>query len=123
MPTTMRALVLALLLLGVFSTTTADEVQDRRDHAGVRLFRSLLAADLDLPKKTVAANQLLILFLYVDDAKHANDLAKSFIEESKERDKLRGLSIVIEPTNDITFAKYAARVPAGIFIADAPNKS
>ena len=105
------ALVLPSLLCG-------DEVNDRRAATGIRLFRALLAADLDLPKKTVATNQLLIVFFYVDDKARAADLAQRFITE----DKIRGLSIATEVTNDPTFAAYDKRVPAGIFIADAPAK-
>ncbi|HEX3580656.1 MAG TPA: hypothetical protein VH087_02760, partial [Thermoanaerobaculia bacterium] len=62
-----RPLVALLLALVLPSLLLGDEVNDRRAAAGIRLFRALLAADLDLPKKTVAPNQLLIVFFYVDD--------------------------------------------------------
>lgn len=115
----MRRPVAALLFaLALPSLIHGDEVNDRRANAGIRLFRALLAADLDLPKKTVAPNQLLIVFLYVDDKARAAALAERFANE----DRIHGLSVVTEVTNDPAFAAYDKRVPAGIFIADAPAK-
>src|ERR1051326_3621466 len=113
-----RPLVALLLALVLPSLLFGDEVNDRRAAAGIRLFRALLAADLDLPKKTVAPNQLLILFFYVDDKSRAADLAQRFATD----DKVRGIPIVNEVTNDPSFTAYEKRVPAGIFLADAPAK-
>ena len=92
---------------------SADEVQDRRAEAGVRLFRALLAADLDLAKKTSGNNQLLIAFFYAGDARRAKTAATAFATGD-----IRGLSVASEATNDPTFASFAGRVPAGIFILD-----
>lgn len=97
----------------------AEDVQALRARAGVRFFRSLLAADVDLQKKVVPPDQLLIVFLYVDDARGANDLMARFGEQTKE---LRGLPVVTEATKDVTLSAYAQRVPAGIFIAQPPSK-
>ena len=110
-----RAIATVMLLLGVHYAA-ADETADRRTSAGVRLFRAVLAADTDLAKKTVAPNQLLIVFVCVDDRRGAADLAQRFVQE------IRGLSVVTEVTTDATFAGYAKRVPAGIFIAQPPGK-
>lgn len=92
-------------------------MQALRARAGVRFFRSLLAADVDLPRKVIPPDQLLIVFLYVDDPRGANDLMARFGEQTKE---LRGLPVVTEATKDV--AQYAQRVPAGIFITQPPNK-
>jgi len=114
---------LAFLLAVLLSALTfADEVADRRANAGLRLFRALLAADIELTKKTVAPDQILIVFLYVDDKRRATDFATRFIAEAKERDKLRGMTIATEVTNDPNFAAYGARIPAGVFIAEAPGR-
>jgi hypothetical protein len=109
--------LLTLLLLLAALRVGAEDVQALRARAGVRFFRSLLAADVDLPKKVVPPDQLLIVFLYVDDARAANDLMARFGEQTKE---LRGLPVVTEATKDV--ALYAQRVPAGIFIAQPPSK-
>lgn len=108
-----RALALAILFLTGLSLR-ADEVQDRRTDAGLKLFRALLAADLDLPKKA-ANNKLLIVFFYTGDARRANDLANAFAATD-----VRGLQVAVETTNDL--AKLAGRTPAGIFLADSPSR-
>lgn len=87
-------------------------MQDRRAEAGVRLFRALLAADLDLQKKTAGNNQLLIAFFYAADARRAKAAATAFAGD------IRGMSVTSEATNDATFASLGGRVPAGIFIFD-----
>ncbi|HEY2091168.1 MAG TPA: hypothetical protein VGJ81_04720 [Thermoanaerobaculia bacterium] len=115
----MRRPLLALLLALVLpSLLFGDEVDDRRAAAGIRLFRALLAADVDLPRKTVAPNQLLIVFFYVDDKTRAADLAQRFAAD----DKVHGIPMVTEVTNDPNFVAYDKRVPAGIFLADAPAR-
>ena len=113
-----RSLAALLVALTLPSLVAGDEVNDRRANAGIRLFRALLAADLDLPRKTVAPNQLLIVFFYVDDKARAAELAQRFATE----DKIHGLSVTTELTNDPNFAAYEKRVPAGIFLADSPAK-
>jgi hypothetical protein len=110
----------AALALLVCVPASADDVADRRASAGVRLFRALLAADIDLPKKTFAPNQILVVFFYVDDERRAADLAARFVQESAE---LRGLAVVTELTNDPAMAKLGARAPAGVFIAQQPARS
>src|SRR5258706_16076814 len=56
----------------------ADVYQDRRVEAGLKIFRALLAADLDLDKKTVDDGRLLVLFFFTDERRRASDLAKGF---------------------------------------------
>jgi hypothetical protein len=109
------AFALAILIAG--AGIHADEAQDRRAQTGARLFRSLLTADLDLAKKTVDRNQLLIVFYYVDDKRRAADLAARFVGDSKD---IKELPVLVEVTNDPALAQYASRVPCGIFLADAP---
>ena len=89
----------------------SDDMLDRRTEVGARVFRALLAADLDLPKKTVGSNQILILFFYANDGRRAAELAQAFAANGD----VHGLSVVAEATNDPAFAKYAGREPAGVF--------
>jgi hypothetical protein len=114
------ARLIAAMLVTIFAVSLfADDVEDRRANAGVRLFRALLSADIDLPKKTVAPNQLLVVFFYVDDERRARDLAARFVQESKE---LRGLTVSTEVINDPTMEKIAGRAVGGIFFAQAPPR-
>lgn len=116
-PRFLPALVFALLL--VTPRIGADEVQDRRAELGVRLFRTLLAADVDLTKRTVENNQLLVVFYYVDDKRRAEELAARFRGNPPE--KIRDMAILTEVTNDAGFANYGTRAPAAVFIAQPPN--
>ena len=111
------SLVAAVCLL-LAIPVAGDEITDRRLHAGTRLFRSLLAADLDLAKKTVDNNQLLVVFFYVNDQSRAQELAARFASDAKD---VRGLSVVTELTNDPAFKAYGKRTPAAVFIAQPPN--
>jgi hypothetical protein len=115
-----RLFAAALLLLVFGGQLFADDVEDRRASAGVRLFRALLAADVDLPKKTGPSGQLLVLFYYVNDSRRASDLAARFVQESKE---LRGIAVTTEIANDAAMSRLGTRVPAGIFIAQAPSRA
>jgi hypothetical protein len=112
-------LVAAALLVFTCGVLFADDVEDRRASAGVRLFRALLAADVDLPKKT-EGNQLVVVFYYVNDPRRATDLAARFVQESKE---LRGMAVTTEIANDAAMAQLGTRTPAGIFIAQAPSRA
>src|SRR6188472_1420563 len=98
-----RLLICALLVCAA-AAARADDAADRRTEAGARLFRALLAADLDLPKKTVGGNQLLIVFFYSSDARRAAALAQSFAGAN-----IRDIPVVVEVTNDPSLAKFASR--------------
>lgn len=104
---------LALFVLIPFSAARADEAKDRRVEAGARLFRALLAADLDIQKKTLPPNQLLIVFTYEGDATRAAALANSFAGT-----EIHGLPVIAEAVASHALPTLGARVPAGIFIAD-----
>ena len=111
--------ILVLSLLLVMPLHGADEVQSRRAELGVNLLRTLLAADVDLARKTVDDNQLLVVFYYVDDRRRAEELASKFVGNPPKT--VRDMRVITEVTNDAAFAKYAARGPAAVFIAQPPN--
>jgi hypothetical protein len=90
-----------------------DEIEDRRIETGTRLFRALLAADVDLQKKTAGNDRLLIVFLYAAGGRRADDLAKAFGGTD-----VRGIPVTAVATSDSSFAKLG-KVPAGIFIVDS----
>ena len=93
----------------------ADVYQDRRVEAGLKIFRALTAADLDIEKKTVDG-KLLVVFFYTDDRRRADELAKTFGD-----DPIHGLPVFVEETTDATLAAHQARVPAAIFLAQPPD--
>ena len=117
----LRRFVAAILsALAVVVPVVADDLADVRAQAGARLFRAFLSADLDVDKKTVD-NQLLILFLYADDKSRATSLASHFLGDAKDGGTIRGLPLSVAYTSDATLASYKSRVPAGIFLAQPPS--
>lgn len=110
----------AALLIALFITPLlfADSEQNRRNEAGIRLFGTLLAADVDLAKKATPDGKLVLLIYYSNDARAAETLAKSLrVMPSGEPRKLAGLPVDVVITTDATFA---GQNPAGIFLAQAP---
>jgi hypothetical protein len=101
----------------------ADAYEDRRAETGTKLFRALLAADLDLERKTTPEGRLLVLFFYTNDRKRAEERAKAFGKAATPDavEPIRGLPITMEQTQDPTFADYGRRPTAGIFLAQAPD--
>lgn len=115
------ALLAVLGLLPGPVALRADDHADRRVEAGLKIFRALLAADSDLPRKPVDG-KLVVLFFYTDDVARAGSLAKVFGKgELAQPEPVHGIPAVLELTSDPTFAAYARRVPAGIFLAQAPG--
>jgi len=123
-----RALGLAMLvpplLLALRAAPARGESdQDRRDQAGIRLFRSLLAADLDLDSKRDEDGKLLLVIFHAGDQTHAQELARALAGSAAEPEPLRGVPVKIELTNDPTFGVYGKHPPAGIFIGQSPSSS
>lgn len=115
----LRAALCLALLAGPL--LHADSEQDRRNEAGLRLFSTLLAADVDLQKKAGADGKILLVIYYSTDARGAEALAKSLrVTPSGEPKKLGGLEVAVETTSDAGFHAYASRPPAGIFLAQPP---
>ena len=118
-----RRLLAALLAALVVCPIVADDLTDIRAQAGARLFRAFLSADLDVEKKTVDNNQLLILFFYVDDKNRAADLANHFLGQNKDGGTIRGLPLTVAYSSDPSMAGFKSRVPAGIFLAQPPSEA
>jgi hypothetical protein len=108
------ALVLLLLAVAPLASTSASDANDLRVELGARIFRALLAADVDLPKKA-AGNQLLIIFFYRDDPNAAKKIAANFSGSD-----VRGMGIATDVANDA--AKLAARNPAAIFLCEPSRR-
>jgi hypothetical protein len=98
----------------------ADPQQERRTEIGLKLFRTMLAADLKLEQKA-HDGQLLVLFFHKDDKKRAEQLAAAFARGpgTAAGEPIRGLPVAAEVASDSAFAAYAERRPAGIFLTQA----
>src|ERR1041385_2340335 len=91
----MKRLLALAIVLGVIAPLVADDLADVRAQAGARLFRAFLSADVDLDKKKIDKDQILVVFLYTDDRQHAADLAASFAGNPKEAVTIHGAPVQI----------------------------
>lgn len=119
------AAVWAVCLVTVFLSVTrpgslrGDAQQDRRTESGLKLFRAMLSADVEIDRKTVDSGKILIVVFFTDDRKRAADLAKSF-EGALET--IRGFPVVVEVAQDPALPGYERRIPAGVFLCQAPDR-
>src|SRR5213075_1497386 len=109
---TMKRLLPLVVALAVIAPLIADDLADVRAQAGARLFRAFLSADVDLDKKKIEKDQILVVFLYTDDRQRAADLAASFAGNPKEAVTIHGVPVLVELSSDLSLASYGARVPA-----------
>ncbi len=118
-----RLLALATVVAIAVAPLGADDLADVRAQTGARYFRAFLSADLDLDRKKVEKDQILVVFLYTDDRRRAADLAESFAGKTKDGATIHGSPILVELSSDATLANYTSRVPAGIFLAQPPAQN
>jgi hypothetical protein len=93
-----RAVVLATLLsLFLLSGNFyARESETQRVWAGLDIFPSLLAADLDITQKRNSDGKLVLALVYTDQKQAANEMARH-LEKIK---TIRGVPIRIDLSND-----------------------
>lgn len=116
-----RVLAAIVSALVVVTSIVADDLSDIRAQAGARLFRAFLSADVDVDKKTVDNNQILVLFFYVDDKTRATTLATHFLGDNKDGGTIHGFPLMVAYSSDASMASFKSRVPAGIFLSQPPN--
>ena len=119
----MKRLLALAVALGVIAPLIADDLADVRAQAGARLFRAFISADMDVDRKKVEKDQILVVFLYTDDRQRAADLAASFAGNPKEAVTIHGAPVLVELSSDLSLASYGSRIPAGIFLAQAPSQN
>lgn len=117
-----------LLLIGLAmpgnTLLLADTFTDRRVHVGLKLFRTLVSADLNIDKKANKDNLIPITIIYSNTKKEAQEAASTL---STSFPKVNDMSIdyrlmtvdqMIEESN-----KEENNKPAAIFLAQALNES
>lgn len=113
---------MAALLALVAAPVLAGPDEDRRAQTGIRLFRSLLSADVGLAERTGADGKLLLVLFYTSDRERAVSLARVLHGQGAAGpEPVRDLPVRIELTQDPGFGGAAAPSPAGIFLAQAPD--
>jgi len=114
---------LSVLKAGVFllfiislPDSVADNYPKCRVQVGVKLFRALLAADLDIPEKTNENGNLLLYLLYVDESERAEKSA-DILHKNRKNANIRHLPIQVEKITLSTLVNQPQlMVPTGIFL-------
>jgi hypothetical protein len=112
------ALSATLAVTPAWSLRAADDADDRRARIGLRLFRTALAADIDLAAKLGADGKLHLLVVHADQPERARGFAAELAQAGPggKPAQIREWSYTVEVTSDVTPAGLAQRKPAGIYI-------
>lgn len=110
----MLALVLMSTLVWAARPSISDEFTDRRITTGAKIFRALLAADVDISGKTGKDGNLNLCLLYVDDSGNAEKAAETLKGRDDSRIRKLGVRVALVPFDDWTNGR--AEGFAGIFL-------
>jgi len=110
----MQFALLVLLISLPSHCLIADTFSDRRAVVGLKLFRSLMSADLDISNKTNSQGQLDVYFLYSQSPQTVESL---FSLGGNTFTDIRNIPVNIQSMalQDLTLIKHK---PASIFIAE-----
>ena len=121
---TLKAVVLLLVLILLSAPSKglllADTFTDSRIQVGLKLFRTLVSADLNIVDKTNNDRELPIILVYVSNSSEAHDflqtLQASFksVKDIQVRIDVQALSQLVQNTD---------RKPAAIFITQPLNEA
>ncbi len=110
-------LLLAFCLL--YSEVAAAEMQAVRIRAGLDLFTSLLAADMNLKEKKGADGALHLMLVYTNDKDRAEHLAKQLEKVGS----IRGMPIHVTISYDQSLGRFIKQKPAGVFLTQPVSSS
>jgi len=107
-----------LAVAPAWPVNAADDARDLRARIGLRMFRTVLASDIDLPTRLDAQGRVHLLVMHWDEP----DRAKGFADElaraapGEKAAAIRDLPVTVEVSNDFATAALESRHPAGIYI-------
>ncbi len=111
-----RILVFTALIPLLPGTLFVGKARDyHRVAAGLRVFPSMLAADMDIAAKAIDSGnkkRLLLVLLYVD----RKDIAEELARHLRKIGNIRGIGIHVEVSADPALEKYKNAKPAGIYL-------
>lgn len=117
-----RSAFALVLLAGIVYAATpsiSDDFTERRITAGAKIFRALLAADMDIGRKAGAGGELRLCLLYIDDTGNA-ELAAAILT-NRDDPRIRKMKVRIDM---LPFAKCIADDRgqlAGVFLTQKLN--
>jgi hypothetical protein len=113
------AAVLLVAIVLAAQPSVSDDFTERRITAGAKIFRALLAADIDIVRKTGSSGELRLCLLYTDDTGNAETAAATLGHRDDSR--IRKMTISIEI---LSFAECIAddgERLAGVFLTQRLN--
>lgn len=108
-------ILLITVLYGVRPSLGADEFTELRISAGAKIFRALLAADMDIARKTTSDGRLRLYLLYLDNQTNAEIVAQTFADHNSEV-RIRQLPVKVEILSYSEFLAQQRGRPAGVFL-------
>jgi hypothetical protein len=120
------ALLAVLAVTPAWSVRAADDAEDRRARIGLRLFRTALAADIDLKAKVATDGQLRLLVVHADQPERAKAFAGELAQTGggEKSGRIREWPFLVAVSNELTADALARQRPAGIYIVqDLPPKA
>lgn len=117
-----KMLFVSVLLAAVvcFATpSVSDDFSDRRITAGAKIFRALLAADIDIDQKAGDDGNLKLCLLYIDDTDNAEKAATALL--GRDDPRIREIAVRIETLPYEKCFKQEGTPFAGIFLTQRLN--
>lgn len=108
----MRFIVVIAACL-IASAGHAVEKEDVRIRAGLDLFPSILAADMNIEAKKGPDGSLLLVLVYTKNEEKASDMAGYLAKVQR----IRGIPIRVEISDIRSLDRFEKRIPAGLFLA------
>ncbi|MEZ5583315.1 MAG: hypothetical protein R3F37_11680 [Candidatus Competibacteraceae bacterium] len=122
-----RLLPWLVIVLGCLVTfhVALGSSQDQRVQIGLRLFRTLLAADQELKKKVDVDGRLELILIYRDDRNQAEAFAKALEISGRgdQQGKIKDFPLQITPIDIADLEVLQQRVPAAIYLVQPLPKS
>ncbi len=112
---------IALLGLLIASGTALGNEEEQRARIGLRLFRTLLAADQDLERKVTSKGELDLVLLYRDDKQLAAEFAAALLASGRsgQQGTIKRYPIRVNITNDPELKAFREQTPAGIYLVQS----
>ncbi len=111
------AFMLAGFAVSAAGPSHSGDFTDRRITTGARIFRALLAADVDITRKTGRDGSLRLCLLYVDDTGNAEKAAE--VLRNRDDSRIRKMNVRVEIIPFARFVANGATGFAGVFLTQA----
>jgi len=99
-----------------------NSYDERRSHVSIKLFRSLLAADLDLKKKLTEDGQISLYLIYQNTLSNTENVSTKILGKNKKGIKKIPVITTSLKIDDLIKTEASLPVPSGIFLTERLSK-